>query len=45
MVIEKTYSEKNVPQCHIVRHKSRVELPEIEPKPPRYEAGDYSPLR
>jgi hypothetical protein len=34
------YSEKTLSQCHSVHHKSHMDRPEIEPEPPRLEAGD-----
>jgi hypothetical protein len=34
----------NVPQCHILFTIDPIRLdPRFEPKPPRWEAGDYSP--
>jgi hypothetical protein len=33
------YSEKNLSQCHSVRHKSHMDCPGIEPGPPPWEAG------
>jgi hypothetical protein len=31
---------ENLPQRHFVHHKSRMATPELEPGPPRWEAGD-----
>jgi hypothetical protein len=33
------YSEKNLSQCHFVRHKSHTDGPGIEPGPPWWDAG------
>jgi hypothetical protein len=32
---------ENLPQRHIVHHKSHMTRPGLEPGPPRWEAGDY----
>jgi hypothetical protein len=32
-------SGKNLSQCHFVHHKSNMERPGIEPRPPRSKAG------
>jgi hypothetical protein len=34
------YSEKNLPQCHFVHHKSHMDRLGIEPVPQRWEAGN-----
>jgi hypothetical protein len=33
------YSGKRLSQSHFVHHKSHMDRPEIEPGPPRWEAG------
>jgi hypothetical protein len=37
------YSGKNLSQCHFIHHKSHMDWPGIEPRPPRWEAGNYPP--
>jgi len=34
------YAERDLSQCHFVHHSSHTDRPEIEPGPPRWEAGD-----
>jgi len=36
-------SEKSLPQCHSVGHKSDMKFPGIEPGPPPLEDGDSHP--
>jgi hypothetical protein len=31
---------ENLPQCHFLHHKYQMTLPGLEPRPPRWEAGD-----
>jgi len=33
------YLLKNLPQCHSAYHKSHMDCPGIEPRPPQWEAG------
>jgi hypothetical protein len=30
----------DLPQCRVVHHKSNIACPGLEPRPPRWEAGD-----
>ena len=38
--VKQNYSQQNLSQCHFVHHKSHMDHPGMETKPPQAEAGN-----